>query len=220
MFRNRLIPTLPDWFMNVEAGDWALHILNAAHGNIGFLPEVMSAYRIHAAGTWSGRSVERRVVSIFELLTAVDHHFHGAYSAEIDRNRITTIRWLFGEWNNAAAASRRTVELLSIMTTGDMLRRCVSLGKGPAQSLQELERLAEQETDGQDYYSMVHKLETLLDEHTWLKEAHRKWTSSLTYKIAREFKRPWRQLRAKLREVKRHRIDLTDSPAPPTAKAA
>jgi glycosyltransferase involved in cell wall biosynthesis len=220
MFRNRLIPSLPDWFMNVEAGDWALHILNAAHGNIGFLPEVMSAYRIHPAGTWSGRSAERRVVSIFELLTAVDHHFHGAYSAEIDRNRITTIRWLFGEWTNAAEASRKVVELLSVMTTGDSPRRRVTFRKTPGQSHQEDERLAERETDGQDYQSVVRKLETLLDERAWLKKAHHKWTSSLTYKVTRELKRPWRQLRAKLSELRRHRIDPTDGPASPSAKAA
>ena len=220
MFRNRLFPCLPTWFMNVEAGDWALHILNAAHGNIGFMPEAMSAYRIHPAGTWSGRSVERRVVSIFEMLTAVDHHFAGKYAGEIDRNRITTVRWLFGEWNNAAEASKKAVDVLSIMTTGDTPRRRATLGKGRGMSRREVERLAEQDADCQDYQSLARKLEALLDERAWLKEAHSEWTNSLAYKISREIKRPWNQLRAKLHRLRRQRVEPTDDTATPSSKAA
>lgn len=214
MFRNRLFPSLPTWFMNVEAGDWALHILNAAHGNIGFLAEVMSAYRIHPAGTWSGRSVEQRVVSIFEMLTAVDHHFHGKYAEEIDRNRITAVRWMFGEWQNAVKSTRKAVEMLGIMTTGESPYRRVILGRDQG------EQVAGQEADSQDYKSTVRKLEALLDERAWLREAHREWTSSFAYKVSREIKRPWRQLRAKLRSLKRNRVNSTDDSAPPSAKAA
>lgn len=204
MFRHRLFPALPAWFMKAEAGDWALHILNATHGNVGFLPEVMSAYRIHPAGDWSGRSVEQRVVATFELLTAVDHHFHGKYSAEIDRNRINTVRWLFGEWHNAAAESRKAVELLKARTA----------------ERQESERLAEPDAGCQDDQSIVQRLEALLDELAWLKEAHRKWTNSLSYKISREMMRPWRQFQAKIRGLKRDRIASTDDLASPSAKAA
>lgn len=204
MFRHRLFPALPTWFMKAEAGDWALHILNAAHGNIGFLPEVMSAYRIHPAGNWSGRSVERRVISIFELLTAVDHHFHGKYSTEIDRHRINTVRWLFGEWQNASEASRKAVEML----------------KGTNAESPDGERLAATGADCQDDQSIVCRLEALLDERAWLKEAHRQWTSSLSYKISREIMRPWRQLRAKIRGLKQDPMASTDDMAPPSAKAA
>ena len=52
MFRNGLFGKLPDWFADVVVGDWALHILNANHGNIGFLPEPMSVYRIHSGGSF------------------------------------------------------------------------------------------------------------------------------------------------------------------------
>jgi glycosyltransferase involved in cell wall biosynthesis len=204
MFRHRLFPALPAWFMKAEAGDWAIHILNAAHGNIGFLPEVMSAYRIHPAGNWSGRSVERRVISTFELLTAVDHHFHGKYSAEIDRHRINTVRWLFGEWQNAGQSSRKTLEMLKAATA----------------DRPESERLAATTPDCQDDPSIVNKLEALLNERAWLKEAHRKWTSSLSYKISREIKRPWRQLRARIRGQKQAPATSTVEAAPPSAKAA
>ncbi|HMP08565.1 MAG TPA: hypothetical protein PJ982_19640, partial [Lacipirellulaceae bacterium] len=75
MFRNRLMPRLPDWFLETELGDWPLHILNAEHGAIGFLPTPMSAYRIHAGGAWSGRELTANLTAVFTMMSAVDRHF-------------------------------------------------------------------------------------------------------------------------------------------------
>ena len=97
MFRNRLCWPLPDWFLESTLGDWPLHILNAAHGKIGFLPEPMSVYRIHSQGIWSGQNLATKLTSIFNMLTAVDHHFEGQYRQEIDANRINTVQWLASE---------------------------------------------------------------------------------------------------------------------------
>jgi hypothetical protein len=94
MFRNGLYAEYPDWYRRIKIGDWPLHILHAAHGNIGYLPEAMSAYRIHAAGMWSQEKLAGKLDAIFEMYSAVDHHFHGRYAAEIDAQRQNTIRWL------------------------------------------------------------------------------------------------------------------------------
>jgi len=56
MFRARLFEEFPDWFYKTGIGDWPLHVLNAQHGNIGYIDEVMAAYRVHSGGTWSSRS--------------------------------------------------------------------------------------------------------------------------------------------------------------------
>jgi glycosyltransferase involved in cell wall biosynthesis len=57
MFRGGSIGELPSWF--VDAGirglDWALHILVAQHGKVGFIDEVMATYRIHAGGLWTSK---------------------------------------------------------------------------------------------------------------------------------------------------------------------
>jgi hypothetical protein len=37
-------------------GDWPLHVLNAQHGRIGYLDDVMGVYRKHAKGVWSGQA--------------------------------------------------------------------------------------------------------------------------------------------------------------------
>jgi glycosyltransferase involved in cell wall biosynthesis len=53
MFRRHLFPRLPEWFSGMPMGDWPMHVLNAEHGNYGYLNEVMAAYRIHEGGSWS-----------------------------------------------------------------------------------------------------------------------------------------------------------------------
>ena len=45
MFRRGLFADLPSWFHDEIVGDWVLHILNAQHGNIGYLDEVVGVYR-------------------------------------------------------------------------------------------------------------------------------------------------------------------------------
>ena len=129
LFRNRLFPALPDWFAEISIGDWALHILNAAHGRIGFLPQVMSAYRIHAGGVFSSRSLASKLEETFKMLTAIDHHFGGKYSKAIEANRINTIQWLVGQLDRArifeaeAVNSRRLVEEYELLTTLNEKRR-------------------------------------------------------------------------------------------------
>jgi glycosyltransferase involved in cell wall biosynthesis len=111
MFRNRLFGTLPDWFVDVGIGDWALHILNADHGKIGFLPDEMSAYRIHAGGIFSCLSLDEKLIAISRMLSTVNGHFKGKYSREIEANRSTTLRWLVGELYNANRKAATAAEL-------------------------------------------------------------------------------------------------------------
>jgi hypothetical protein len=53
MFRHRLFDRFPDWFYALPTADMPLHVMNAQHGDIGFVDEVMAAYRIHPGGVWS-----------------------------------------------------------------------------------------------------------------------------------------------------------------------
>jgi glycosyltransferase involved in cell wall biosynthesis len=56
MFRSRLFEDFPSWFFQCPLGDWPLHVLNAQHGRIGYLDEVMAVYRKHGKGVWSRQS--------------------------------------------------------------------------------------------------------------------------------------------------------------------
>jgi glycosyltransferase involved in cell wall biosynthesis len=59
MFRNGLFGAFPDWFLSLQMGDWPLHIMNAQHGKVGYIPEVMAAYRIHANSCLSRPLVDK-----------------------------------------------------------------------------------------------------------------------------------------------------------------
>lgn len=51
MYRNRFLKhEFADWHAKAAAGDWALMIQLAAHGDIGYLSEPMGVYRKHSAG--------------------------------------------------------------------------------------------------------------------------------------------------------------------------
>jgi glycosyltransferase involved in cell wall biosynthesis len=55
MFRARLFSNFPDWFYAIPMGDWLLHVLNAEHGNVGYINEILGVYRVHEGGIWSLR---------------------------------------------------------------------------------------------------------------------------------------------------------------------
>lgn len=56
VFRNGLIREFPSWFKDSPVGDYVLHMLNAAHGKIMYLPKPMAVYRRHSDGLWGKKS--------------------------------------------------------------------------------------------------------------------------------------------------------------------
>jgi glycosyltransferase involved in cell wall biosynthesis len=71
MFRAGLHGPLPDWYLEMPTFDWPLHLLNAAHGPIGYLDEVMGVYRVHPGSFWSTDMV------FYRKLSDVDGMIHG-----------------------------------------------------------------------------------------------------------------------------------------------
>ena len=59
VFRAGLFGDFPPWIFKCPMGDWPLHVLNARHGRIGSLDEVMGVYRKHASGLWSPQAPAR-----------------------------------------------------------------------------------------------------------------------------------------------------------------
>ena len=50
MFRQGLLDEFPNWYNTTFFGDWSLYILYAERGKIGYINEVMGAYRVHSGG--------------------------------------------------------------------------------------------------------------------------------------------------------------------------
>lgn len=57
LFRNwTLIDGIPNYIEKVSIGDWPLHLYSAKQGNLFYMNEVLTAYRVHDKGSWSNKS--------------------------------------------------------------------------------------------------------------------------------------------------------------------
>jgi glycosyltransferase involved in cell wall biosynthesis len=62
MYRNGLIGEIPAWYPPMfPITDWPLHILHAERGSIGYIDEVMSVYRYHEGGQYSGLTEDEKL---------------------------------------------------------------------------------------------------------------------------------------------------------------
>lgn len=80
VFRNGLIQELPDWFYTLRMGDWPLFVLLAQHGKIGFMDELMAAYRIHTGGIWSEASAIDHWHALIFACGAIANHLGTDYA--------------------------------------------------------------------------------------------------------------------------------------------
>ncbi|HEY2343288.1 MAG TPA: glycosyltransferase [Chthoniobacteraceae bacterium] len=51
--RRGLFGEFPDWYLQSPVGDFPVNVMNALHGDFGFIDAEMAAYRIHPGGFWS-----------------------------------------------------------------------------------------------------------------------------------------------------------------------
>ena len=100
LFRRGLFVDFPEWFFRSPVGDFPLNVMNAQHGDFGFIDESMAAYRIHAGGMWSmglqpsawsvktGEQQEkqaRRWASMIALYEIIDGYLGSAYRPIVRR---------------------------------------------------------------------------------------------------------------------------------------
>ncbi len=71
MSRRGLYGEFPAWYADAPVGDWPLHVLNALHGDVGFLDEVLAIHRNRPGGVWSAESA----LGQLRFTLAVQAHF-------------------------------------------------------------------------------------------------------------------------------------------------
>lgn len=75
MFRRGLFGELPEWFSRVTSYDFAVHVLNAEHGDVYFMNKVMAVYRQHKESIWSMASSEKQIlISVLNRRLLIDHY--------------------------------------------------------------------------------------------------------------------------------------------------
>lgn len=87
MYRNHLFAEFPPWYYTLDIGDRTHLILNAQHGDAGYIDAVLAAYRVHAGGAWSARQLDRRLSGMFRMYDVLDNHLQGRYAPAIVRGK-------------------------------------------------------------------------------------------------------------------------------------
>jgi glycosyltransferase involved in cell wall biosynthesis len=88
MFRRGLFGAFPDWFYRTSSGDWPLHVLNAMHGNLGYIDEVMAVYRIHLGGVWMGWPLTKRLQGVINTCRLMANHLPAADRKILDKTAL------------------------------------------------------------------------------------------------------------------------------------
>jgi len=98
LYRGGLIKSLPDWWNDVEMADFPLNVMHARLGWIGYIDEVMAAYRRHAGGEFSRQSATRQVRAFMRVLRELDPYLGGQYHTVIRRSQRRLRISLFATW--------------------------------------------------------------------------------------------------------------------------
>src|ERR1700740_3179804 len=95
MFRRGLVNDFPHWYYSFfPITDWPLHILNAEHGKIGYINEVMGVYRYHSGGLYSRLSQAQKLEKTLEFYKRMNVNLDFKYDQIIR----TAISKYFFEW--------------------------------------------------------------------------------------------------------------------------
>lgn len=113
LFRNKLFE-FPDVFLKVHGTDYFLNLLNANHGKIGFIDEVMGVYRVHGQGEWSSRTAEDRAAIALDTITICGSYFHPRAAAEFEYQRLKNDCFLQFELSNFREFRKRFREARTV----------------------------------------------------------------------------------------------------------
>jgi hypothetical protein len=75
MHRNTIFNALPDWYYTSPIGDLEFYIVVAQQGSIGYIDEIMAAYRVHLGGMWSGLDNVEKLQNKLETFKSVNTYF-------------------------------------------------------------------------------------------------------------------------------------------------
>lgn len=87
MYRNELIQKIDPTLYEMVVYDWMLNIVLAQSGLIGYLPRVMSVYRLNPNGTWSQKSEIDKIKSTIENMTIYDEYLKGRFTEEFTEHK-------------------------------------------------------------------------------------------------------------------------------------
>jgi glycosyltransferase involved in cell wall biosynthesis len=80
VFRTKNLIDYPSWSNQLPFGDWTLNVINAGHGKIKYIDELMAVYRVHEGGVWSSKPIAQRQQAIFDFYKLINKYFNYQYN--------------------------------------------------------------------------------------------------------------------------------------------
>ncbi len=72
------------YVVKAKVGDWAIFLLCAMKGRVGFIPETYGVYRIHEAGTFSGvKDKDKKIIEILESFKEIFPQYRDKFQKSI-----------------------------------------------------------------------------------------------------------------------------------------
>lgn len=97
MYRNDLIKKINDDLYEIKVYDWMFNIVIAQNGMIGYLPEVMSLYRLHSSGTWSQKTNEEKIKETITSIESYNEYLNFIYDVEFTEHKnklLASLNWI------------------------------------------------------------------------------------------------------------------------------
>ena len=86
LVRGEILASLPEWRKDVRYGDLLARLWFAHHGNLAYMNDVMSVYRVHPGGMiMSNQSLDLHYSSIVDIYKRFDAETAGQYSDLIEK---------------------------------------------------------------------------------------------------------------------------------------
>jgi hypothetical protein len=158
LYRNRGVEELPEWLFEITAVDWALNILNARHGDIGFIDRPMSAYRLHPGGLWSRLGRVRELEEKLETLARVEQYLPSRCLGQLEYAR-SKLRTMLGVEQSIPTGGAGVLVVNGgddqLLALDGRLTRPLPLdfraGRNPASSEDAIAEVERARTDGAEY---------------------------------------------------------------------
>jgi glycosyltransferase involved in cell wall biosynthesis len=82
VYRRELIDRLDPALFEMKIYDWMLNIMVAQAGMIGYLPSIMSIYRAHSSGAWSGKTLAEHAPELLNLIGVYNKYLDFKFDSE------------------------------------------------------------------------------------------------------------------------------------------
>ncbi len=92
VFRNYSDFVFPDWFVNCQSGDIPLLLLLSLRGDIKYIDEVMSVYRLHAGGISNSHREYSKVIGMVYIYQSFNFYTKLKFKEEIQKAIIYEMR--------------------------------------------------------------------------------------------------------------------------------